>query len=220
MTYKKSILFVTTLAFAGVVAVGASTFARGEGGGVSGTSEMQKQKVEERKADITQKIEAKQNERTAKLESKRLETCEKRQARINAMFAKATAQNKKQLAVFQSIEEKVKAFYETKNIEVDGYDAAVLNADEKEATAVAAIEASQELTFDCASADATKPGAVVKEAVKLRHEALKAYRTAVKDLILVVKKHNGQNRSTTDGSPTDGANETQTENESTSGGGQ
>jgi hypothetical protein len=187
--------------------------ARGLEGGTEGMDDTQKQKVEEHREVIKEKLETVKTERTEKLAAPKLERCEKRQTNINKIFSNATERNKKQLAVFQKIEDKVKAFYVSKKITVDGYDAAVANADEKEAAAVAAIEASEGVTFDCANADAAKPGAVIKEAMKSRHEALKAYRNAVKDLIKVVRQANGQHRAD---HTTSGSGETET----STGGGQ
>jgi len=192
MTHKKIMLFAAVFAVAGSAAISSSTLARSLEGGRTGMTETQKQLVEERKTAIKERIETAKTERATKLADKRLEACEKREARVNAIFAKATERNKKHLAVFQKIEERVKAFYADKNLTAEGYDAAVANADAKEAAAVAAIEASTEVTFDCATTDGAKPGSTIKEAMKERHTALKEYRTAVKDLILVVKKHHGQ----------------------------
>lgn len=169
--------------------------------------EAQKQKVEQRKAELKQRLETVKAERATKLADKRLQACEKRQERINNIFDKATERNTKHLAVIQKIEEKVKAFYVAKNLTSEGYDAAVEKADAAEATAVAAIETSETATFDCASTDGTNPGSAIKTAMQARHTALKEYRTAVKDLILVVKKHNGQNR----GSETTTETETETD---------
>jgi predicted nucleic acid-binding protein len=218
MTYKKSILFAAVFAVTGVTAVGSSTLARGMEGGRTGMAEAQKQKVEERKTAIKERIETAKTERATKLADKRLEQCEKREARVNTIFTKATERNTKQLAVFQKIEERVKAFYVSKNITAEGYEAAAQNADDKEAVAVAAIEASTETTFDCATADGAKPGSAIKEAMTARHTALKDYRTAIKDLILVVKKHNGQNRDrsgdTTDETDATSDTEATTETES------
>lgn len=174
--------------------------------------EAQKQKVEQRKAELKQRIETVKAERATKLADKRLQACEKRQERINTIFGKATERNAKHLAVIQKIEEKVKAFYTAKNLTSEGYEAAVQKADAAEAAAVAAIETSQTATFDCASTDGANPGSAIKTAMQARHDALKDYRTAVKNLILVVKKHNGQNRSkTTDTTATEPEQETETE---------
>ncbi len=205
MAHKKLILAAAFVATALSATLGGAVFAHGSHDHHATTASTvtasdietpltgaQKQTVDERKAEIKQRIEVQKAERSTKLADKRLAACEKRQAKVNSIFTKATERNKKQLAVFQKIEERVREFYATKNLTADGYDAAVATADEKEAAAVAAIEASTEVTFDCASTDAAKPGAAIKEAMQARHAALKEYRTAVKELILVVKKHHGQ----------------------------
>lgn len=201
MTHKKTVLFAAAFAIVGVATLGVRAYA------VEGTEQYkqrpastltdeQKQQIEERKTALREKLTAAKEARANKLEDKRLEACEKRQSKINNVLANGTDQSRKHLAVFQKIEERVKQFYVNKNLTADGYDAAVANADEKEAAAVAAIETSTETTFDCASADGGKPGDAVKDLMKTRHEALKAYRTAVKDLILVVKKGHGKQQST------------------------
>lgn len=199
MSHKKLLVLTALVAVTGFTAV-SSTTARGLEEDTTTTSEMpkttttemQKQRVEERKTEIKERIEAKKTEVREKLADKRLEMCERRQANINKIFDNATERNEKHLAVFQKIEERVKEFYVSKNLSAEGYDAAVAAADEKEAAAIAAIEASTEVTFDCATADGAKPGSAIKEAMSARHTALKEYRTAVKDLILVVKKQHGQ----------------------------
>lgn len=216
MTHKKLMLFGAFVAVAGMVSVGSVALAH------DGTAhetkphtvaveteaetkttddtltakmtETQRQKVEQRKTELKQRLETVKAERATKLADKRLQVCEKRQERINNIFDKATERNTKHLAVIQKIEEKVKAFYVAKNLTSEGYDAAVEKADAAEAAAVAAIETSETATFDCASTDGANPGSAIKTAMQARHSALKDYRTAVKDLILVVKKHNGQNR--------------------------
>ena len=216
MAHKKLVFLAALVAVSASAAFGGGALARGLEGGTTGMNETQKQAVEERKAEIKQRVEAKKAEVSAKLADKRLETCEKRQTKVNEIFARATERNKKQLAVVQKIEERVKEFYTTKNLSADGYDVAVANADAKEAVAVAAVEASAEVSFDCASTDATKPGAAIKEAMQVRHAALKDYRTAVKDLILVVKKHPGQQQNTAtddDGTADQGSGDAGTEAE-------
>jgi hypothetical protein len=212
MTHRNLALIAAFTAVVSVAGLGGSTLARGMEGGRAGMAEAQKEKVEARKAEIKQRVEAKRAEVKQKLADKRLEVCERRQEKINSIFDRATEQNKKQLAVFQTIEERVKTFYTNKNLSTEGYDAAVANADEKEAAAVAAIEASTEVSFDCASTDAVKPGSAIKEAMSARHAALKDYRTAIKDLILVVKKGHGQ-QTNTNGSDDSTGTETETETE-------
>lgn len=217
MAHKKLVFLAALVAVSMSAVSGGGAFARGLEGGTTGMNDSQKQAVNERKAEIKQRIEAKKAEVSTKLADKRLAACEKRQAKVNTIFTKATERNKKQLAVFQKIEERVKEFYVSKNLTSEGYDAAVANADTMEAAAVAAIEVSSEATFECATTDATKPGAAIKEAMQVRHAALKDYRTAVKDLILVVKKQHGQQQSGTSEAETDDASRNDTETTETEG---
>jgi len=202
MTHKKSLFFVAAFALVGVMAIGstvsAETSDQYKQRPASMLSEEQQQAVKERKAALQEKFEAAKETRQNKLEDKRLEMCEKRQTKINGILSHGTDQSRKHLAVFQKIEERVKQFYANKSLSSEGYDAAVANADEKEAAAIAAIEASTETTFDCANADGAKPGDAVRELMKSRHAALKEYRTAIKDLILVVKKGHGQQQTETE----------------------
>ena len=204
MTHKRSLLFTAVFATLGVVTLSDGALARGLEGGRTGMSEEQSQQVEAQKTALTDRLTAAKEARANKLEAKRLAICEKREARINAIITKGAEQSRKQLAVFQKIEEKVKQFYIDKNLSTEGYDLAVVNADDKEAAAVAAIEASLETKFDCDTTDGAKPGEAIKELVKTRHDALKAYRTAIKDLILVVKKGHGQQQNATESTETSG----------------
>lgn len=198
MVHKKSALFIALFAVASMTLIGApSTLAVAMDGERTGMTDEQKQAVTDRKTALQEKIATMKQERTAKLETKRLEVCEKRQQKINTIVARGTEQNKKQLAVFQKIEEKVKQFYTAKELSSDGYAAALADADTKEASAVAAIETAAETTFDCATTDAANPGSAIKEAMTSRHAALKEYRASIKNLILVVKKANGEQKATT-----------------------
>lgn len=147
--------------------------------------------ITELKAEIKQKVTTNiENRVKTKLETKRLTICENHQAKINQIFSNATEQNKKNLAVFQDIQAKVEKFYVDKGLSSTDYADAVADADSLEASAEAAIAVSTETTFDCATADGTNPGAVIKDTMETRHSALKAYREAVRNLITVVKKAN------------------------------
>ena len=145
-------------------------------------------RIAEHRAEIEDRIKNLQEHRKERLSTKRLHVCEDRQDRINEIFSNATDRNKKQLEVFKKIQTLVENFYEDKGLSASGYDAAVTNANDKMTAAQAAIDASEGLTFDCNSADGAHPGSVIREAMKSRHTALKAYRTAVKDLIVLVKQ--------------------------------
>ncbi len=141
-----------------------------------------------KRAEIEKKFEAKKEESKARLEGKRLETCEKREVKINELIQSSSEKAGKKLAVFQKIEAGVQAFYEKKGLSAEGYNAAVANADEKEASAIAAIDAMTGLTYSCDDVDGTKPGQIVASAVQIRRDALKDYKSAVRELIVLVKQ--------------------------------
>lgn len=146
------------------------------------------ERIAERRNKLEQKFEERKAKRQEKLEGKRLDICEKRETRINELLQSSAEHAKKKLAVFQRIEEGVKNFYVEKDLNADGYDAAVTNADEKEAAAIAAIDAMAGISFSCDEADGSNPGAVISEAAHARHDALREYKQAVRQLIVVVKK--------------------------------
>lgn len=133
------------------------------------------------------RVEAKKAEITAKLDEKRKEVCERRQEKINAITDRSVVQAKKHLGVFQKIEERVKAFYDKKGLNAEGYEAAAADADAKEAAAVAAIASTEAVELDCsAEGDQRQIGTYMKNLVRSQHAALKDYRTAIKNLIVVV----------------------------------
>lgn len=151
-------------------------------------SEQTRPSVEERKAEILERVEAKRAEVKEKLEQKRLEVCEKRADKINKIIAKSAENSERHLAVFQKIADRTQVFYEDKQLNVANYEELVATVEEKEADAVAAIEAIQEVTFDCAEQDPSNVGATVRDVMKTQHQALKEYRTSIKDLIVGIKQ--------------------------------
>ncbi|HCR55557.1 TPA: hypothetical protein DIV49_01160 [Candidatus Saccharibacteria bacterium] len=145
-------------------------------------------KIAERRQMLEDKFDKKRDEIKEKLAGKRFELCQEREANINRLIDDGVERSKKKLAVFQRIEEAVKSFYVEKGLLAEGYDAAVANADEKEAAAIAAIEAVGQIDFDCSNVESSRPNGVIREAIHTRHDALKEYKTAVRELIQVVKK--------------------------------
>lgn len=161
----------------------------------------QQDTIESKKTVLLQRLQAEKESRVVKLESKRLEVCKTHEQKINSINSKNVEQNSKQLATFLKIENNTKKFYVNKGLSAEGYDSTITAADVKYADAVAAIEASGEINFNCETTDSTNPGSTIKEATTARHVALKEYKTAVKNLILIVKNANteklNQSKSTT-----------------------
>lgn len=204
MTYKISILSAALLAAVVVGVSGAAVSAVTESGEQrtemseqhTGMTDTQHQRIEEKKAALQERAATMKANATKRLEAKRLEVCEKRQTKINEIVSRGATQNTKQLAVFQKIEERVITFATDKSITSEAIDTAIAVADEKEASAVAAIEAAKATTFDCTTTDGANPGSVIKQAMTSRHTALKEYRTAIKNLIVAVKQANNDAKTT------------------------
>jgi hypothetical protein len=156
------------------------------------SAEERKKLVEEKAKAIREQVKTQREEIKTKLTDTRLKACEKRQTAINRVAKNSSTQANKHLGTFQKIEARVKEFYASKNLTVENYDALVATVDEKEASATAAIKVAGETTFDCATTDSAQPGGVIKGLVQSQHQALKEYRTAIKNLIVAVKQAAGK----------------------------
>lgn len=133
------------------------------------------------------RLEAKKAEITQQLDEKRQEVCERREQKINAITDKSVEQARKHLAVFQKIEDRVKAYHTNKALIAENYDALLAEVDAKEAAAVAAIESTGVIDLDCAvEGDQRQIGTFIKDLVRAQHAALREYRTAIKNLIVAV----------------------------------
>ena len=204
MIHKKLFALSAVIALAGTFAFGSTVQVSALDRSEEAALERQKKESETSRTEIQDRITTMRENQAEKLDAKRLAVCEKRQSKINAIVTRGNERNEKQLAVFQKIEAKVIQFYEDKQLSSEGYDAAVTLANEKEAAVLASIQVSSETTFDCNKTDGAAPANVVRELMRTRHEALKDYRSAIKDLIVVVKKAHGQQQT----SETDARNNT------------
>lgn len=147
-----------------------------------------KTQFEDRKKELQQQVQEKKAEIKEKLSDTRKKVCEKRQVNINKIITNSNAQGASNLAVFQSIQGKVMQFVTDKNLTVANYEALVADADAKRGDAQAAFEVARQTTFSCDNTDPSSPGKVVSDLMHTKHDALKDYRTAVKNLIVAVKQ--------------------------------
>lgn len=196
-----STLTLPLLAFALVAGLAAPALAYDEAPGTSTRTDRKdnyQQILEDRKAAFKERLTELRDQKRTKLEERRLAICDRREEHINTLLKAGVERSKRHLALFQKISDKVQAFYTKKSLSVEGYDAAVAAVEEKEAAAVAAVEETSSVSFVCSTVDADRPGQAIKEALQIRHTALKEYRKSIKELILVVKKANGQHRTDAD----------------------
>lgn len=164
----------------------------------------------------TRREEVKQST-SAKLDDNKKKVCEKRLSKITRSMEKMQTRGESQLAVFTKIADRTKAFYEQKQRTVANYNDLVDAVDEQKSAAELAIAAGNEAIADF-SCDADDPAAIkdlFKAQLKDQIAALKAYKTAVKDLIVGVKSAQGQ---TSRSQTTEAESESETEQtESTEG---
>ena len=124
-----------------------------------------------------------------RLEQNQLKICQKHQKTIQNIMSKAGDRGKKQLAVFNKISQRVQAFYENKDRQLDSYNTLLENVNAKKTLAENSVEAAYNYSDDFAC-DADNPKGIAyafKDKFKAQNSALKEYRTAIKDLIVGVK---------------------------------
>lgn len=118
-----------------------------------------------------------------------LRVCEKRQDRIMTQISSISDRGSKQLEVFHSIAERVKAFYVTKGYHTDSYDATAQQADTLYDQSLVALNAT-ESNGEAWSCNGTNPIAQLqtfKQAKESEMAILAAYKDAVHELIITVK---------------------------------
>jgi hypothetical protein len=165
-------------------------------------------------------VEEKKQQVAAKLDESRKRACEKRQAKITTFMERMQTRGEKQLEVFTKIADRTKAFYEEKQRTVANYDDLAAAVDEKKQAAELALNAGSEAIgeFSCDSEDPIATKDLFKAQLQDQIAALKAYKTAVKDLIVGVKSAQGQaSRSGSDTTQTTEQETTETETESSEG---
>lgn len=156
-------------------------------GAVSDRAEAARESANTRREEVKQSVSSKLDENKRKI-------CEKRQAGITRTMNKMQTRGESQLAVFTKIADRTKAFYEQKQRTVENYTDLVAAVDEKKLAAELAVAAGDEAIsdFSCDASDPTAMKDLFKAQLSEQIAALKAYKTAVKDLIVGVKSAQSQ----------------------------
>lgn len=132
------------------------------------------------------------SEKKGRLDETRLKTCQNREKTINGIMSRISSRGNKHLGVINKISERVQAFYKEKDLTAVNYDAlvAAVNTAKTSAEAKLAAIKSSSVEFKCDGSDPKGAGQQFKDNLKLEISALKEYKTAVKNLIVVVKSAN------------------------------
>lgn len=127
------------------------------------------------------------------LDAAKLRVCNERQNTIHTIMERSVTRAEKQLQLFSSIAEHTETFYTKKGKTLDTYATLVADVNAKKATAQAVLDElkATPMTFNCEAHDPKGIAQTFKDHLKIVNEALKSYKTAVKNLIVGVKSVQG-----------------------------
>jgi hypothetical protein len=130
--------------------------------------------------------------KTEKSQAKLQKVCENRQNAVNHKVTAFGNAAQKHLERLDSVFTKLQAFQADKNLSVDNYQALVDDATAKQAAATSAVAALKTVAvdIDCTSTDPASSLTVVKTAAKEARDALKAYRKALKEIVVAFAQAN------------------------------
>lgn len=153
-----------------------------------------KETAREAKAQLTQTAKERREAMKERLEGRKLKACQNREKAVTNIMVRIADRGQKQVDLFTKIADRTQQFYADKGLSVNSYDELVADVNAKKAAAQSAVDSvkSTSVEFKC---DGDNPRGVAdsfKQSKNDQNLALKAYKTAVKDLIVGVKSANGQ----------------------------
>lgn len=140
-------------------------------------------------AKATKKAQIEAAAEKTRLKDVKLKTCQNREKRIAKLMSNLTNRATRQVMVFNQIAERTQNFYMEKGKTLSGYESLVAEVYAKKAAVEAAIAKTESTRaeFSCDADDPKGVSTVFREHLKAQNEAMKAYKTAVKNLIVGVK---------------------------------
>lgn len=147
------------------------------------------ERIAQTREDTQQKVTEQRETAKMRLDSAKLRACQNREKTITNIMSRMGDRGQRQVDLFAKIADRTQQFYTDKGLSVSNYDELVADVAAKKAAAQTAVDALKSATveFKC---DGDNPKAVAdsfKQALKDQNEALKAYKTSVKNLIVGVK---------------------------------
>jgi hypothetical protein len=151
-------------------------------------------------------VEAHKAESHAKTEAQREKACTARKANLTRRMANSVSWAKKHKGVIDTAYTRVKAFHDSKGLNVPDYAALTAAVDTAQANAQTSIDTLSALnvSVDCSSQTVAASVSTFQQSVKDTRDSLKAYRAALVKLIEATK---GASTSATDDNSTNGTAE-------------
>jgi len=130
-----------------------------------------------------------ENHKQALTADKKQKVCENRKDEIEKRGSNYAAAAQRHLDVFNNIFTKLQTFHDTKHLNVTNYDALVADATAKQTAATNAVQAlkNADVPIDCTATDPASSVATLKVAVQNARQALKDYRSSLKNLVVALK---------------------------------
>ena len=132
-----------------------------------------------------------------RLTDAKLKACQHREKAITNIMARISDRGQKQIDLFDTIATRTETFYKSKGKVLSSYDSLVADVATKKADAQAAVDStkSKAAEFKCDGTDPKGVASAFKDNLKTQNDALKAYKTSVKNLIVGVKSVQGSTTS-------------------------
>lgn len=135
----------------------------------------------------------KEAEVKSRLDDIKLKSCKNREKSINNILARVADRGQKQIDLFSSIATKTQTFYQKNGKTLANYDKLVADINAKKAAAQAEVDKTKSMSasFACDGTDPKGAVSTFKESLQPQAEAIKAYKTSVRNLIVGVKSVQG-----------------------------
>ena len=153
-----------------------------------------------------QLAEARQKNKTTRTVAAKQKACQAREKNLNNKIANYSKLADRKLEFYDTTFAKLQAYQTNKNLTVPEYGALVSTATAKQMAASVAVAALKDVSveIDCSTTDPASAVATVKAAVVNARTALKEYRTAIKNvLVVLMTAKNGDDNSDTTSKPTE-----------------
>jgi hypothetical protein len=124
-----------------------------------------------------------------RLEGAKLKACQTREQVIKSMMERIAQRGERRMNVYNTIVERVKAFYDKKGLSLSNYNDLLADVEAKKSAAAAALDEikSTSVKFACDGTDPKGVASSFRDSLKAEIAALKAYQKSIKDLIVAVK---------------------------------